>query len=105
MAQPAAVPFQLLFCFCFQAEFEWKLLGYTSEDYPGLIPYLPPCKDQPLMTGAGEELPSGLPCGVLPASLDEADIEAMPESVMSNPYSKLEIGDRYTNSQVSFNSS
>lgn len=53
------------------------------------------------MTGAGEELLVGLPCGVLPAGLTEQELEAMPEGFMVNPHKRLEIGDRYTNDQVS----
>lgn len=52
------------------------------------------------MTGASEELPGGLACGVLPGGLTEQELEAMPEGLMIGPHTCLEIGDRYTNDQV-----
>jgi hypothetical protein len=83
-----------------QAEFEYKLLGYAAEEYPGLIPYLPPCKDQPLMLGAAEEAALELPCGLLPAALAEAEVESMPDALVCSPFVQLEMGSRYTNDQV-----
>uniref|UniRef100_A0A383WQ08 HYDIN/VesB/CFA65-like Ig-like domain-containing protein n=1 Tax=Tetradesmus obliquus TaxID=3088 RepID=A0A383WQ08_TETOB len=84
----------------YKAEFEYKLLGYAAEDYPGLIPYLPPCKDQPLMVGAAEEAAGELPSCLLPASLADAEVEAMPEALAASPFVQLEMGSRYTNDQV-----
>ncbi|WIA30506.1 hypothetical protein OEZ86_000590 [Tetradesmus obliquus] len=84
----------------YKAEFEYKLLGYAAEEYPGLIPYLPPCKDQPLMVGAAEETAGELPSCLLPASLADAEVEAMPEALAASPFVQLEMGSRYTNDQV-----
>jgi hypothetical protein len=64
------------------------------------MPYLPPCKDQPLLLGSAEEAAGGLPCGLLPAGLAESEVEAMPEALAASPFVQLELGSRYTNDQV-----
>ncbi|KAF6259574.1 hypothetical protein COO60DRAFT_995334 [Scenedesmus sp. NREL 46B-D3] len=84
----------------YKAEFEYKLLGYVPEEYPGLVPYLPPCTDQPLMVGAAEEAAGRLPCGLLPAGLAGAEVESMPEALACSPFVRLEMCSRYTNDQV-----
>eukprot|EP00879_Flechtneria_rotunda_P017923 GHRR01018785.1.p1 GENE.GHRR01018785.1~~GHRR01018785.1.p1 ORF type:complete len:346 (+),score=104.55 GHRR01018785.1:2868-3905(+) len=85
----------------YKAEFEYKLLRYTIEESPGLIPYVAPSLDQPLITGATEESCNGLPGGVLPAGLaDEQQMDLMPQGLMGSPYKSLEIGSRYSNDKV-----
>ena len=87
----------------FQAEFEYKLLGYAPEDYPGFIPYTPSMEEQPLLEGPTEELLQGRPCGQLPEALLQQLREpaAVPEPLRQMPCVNLEIGNRYSNQQVS----
>ena len=78
-----------------QAEFEYKLLGYTPEDFPGLVPYLPPLLDLPLLTGAPEEAPGPRPSCPLPAAaLAEVFGGGMPEGLLRMPLAAHEIGSR-----------
>lgn len=70
-----------------QAEFEHKLLGYEPEEVPSLLAYVPLCQDQPLLSGAAEDLPGGMQCGVLPGCLTSLScMDAMPTALLRNPY-------------------
>lgn len=46
---PCDYDFSMLAPLPYAAEFEYKLLGHAEEQYSGLVAYLPPCLDQPLM--------------------------------------------------------
>jgi hypothetical protein len=70
-----------------QAEFEYSLLGYKAEEPPSLLPYIPLCTSQPLLLGAAEDLPGGMPAGMLPQCLATlSSMDAMPDAALSNPY-------------------
>jgi hypothetical protein len=78
-----------------QTEFEYKLMGYTPEDLPGLIPYTPPLLDLPLMTGAGEYGSAPRPAGLLPVlALEEAFGAGVPDALRQMPFVAYEIGSR-----------
>eukprot|EP00877_Chromochloris_zofingiensis_P012287 jgi/Chrzof1/7311/Cz02g18220.t1 len=81
-----------------KATFEYKLLDYAPEEFPGLTPYCPTAEHQPLMTGASEEEPADTPCGLLPAQLYQ--LQTMPDAVRQMPFVHLEIGSRYSDNQV-----
>ena len=70
-----------------QAEFEYKLLGYQAEEIPSLLAYVPLCQDQPLLSGAAEDVPGGIQCGVLPHCLASLSVmDALPQSLLATPY-------------------
>lgn len=85
-----------------QVPLEYKILGYTAEDFPGLTPYAPQLTDQPLLLGAPEEeggagpsaAAGGAPSGVLPAAL-MAEVAVMPDVFSQAPFTILEIGNRW----------
>lgn len=78
-----------------QAEFEHKLLGYTPEELPGLIPYMDPLPDQPLLEGAPEDTSAVQPIGVLPKAALQGLLGAgVPESLLQMPLASLDIGSR-----------
>lgn len=71
-----------------QAEFEYSLLmGYKAEEPPSLLPYVPLCRDQPLLLGAAEDLPGGMQAGLLPQGVANlTSMDTMPDAILSNPY-------------------
>lgn len=74
-------------CLYLQAEFEYNLLGYKPEEAPSLLPYVPLCRDQPLLIGAAEDEPGGMQVGMLPQCIANlASMDSMPEAVLNNPY-------------------
>lgn len=83
-----------------QAEFEYKLLGYSPEDVPSLLPYVPLCQDQPLLPAAAEDLPHGMQCGLLPGLSSMASLHehVMPVVMLSTPYCS---GGSHSHTQVS----
>lgn len=103
----AAVPqstytdFDELAPFSAKPPLEYKLLGYTAEDIPGLTCYLPPLLDQPLLEGAPEELGLGgaalVPSGTVPPL---SDYPPLPDACKQMPYITLEIGNRYSDDKV-----
>lgn len=65
------------------------LLGYKSEEIPSLLPYVPLCHDQPLLSGAAEDLlDGGMQIGQLPACLASlALMDGIPDGLLTNnPY-------------------
>lgn len=56
----------------YEAQFEWRLLGYTAEDIPALMPYVAACDDQPLLPYASDDGLAVLPWGMLPPCLADA---------------------------------
>jgi hypothetical protein len=82
-----------------QSEYEYKLLGYTPEDFPGWINYMPPMEDQPLLELAPEEAPGARPACVLPPAL-AAVSSSCPDASWQMPYVSLEVGSRYAGTQV-----
>ncbi|GLI65137.1 hypothetical protein VaNZ11_008595 [Volvox africanus] len=84
-------PFQL------KTPLEYRLLGYSPEEFPGLTPYLPPLLDQPLMLGASEEVAAAgekmEPSSIAPPL---SDYPPLPDACKNMPYITLEIGTRYS---------
>lgn len=73
----------------YKAEFEYKLLGYSPEDVPSLLSYVPLCQDQPLLPVAAEDLPHGMQCGLLPqclSSMAGLHEHVMPVVMLNTPY-------------------
>lgn len=88
---------------CWQAEYEYQLLGHAAEEFPGLMPYCLPCEHQPLMTGAEEEAAGGLACGLLPAAVAPGEeVEGLPEGLGCSPFMNLQLDARYSDPQVWF---
>eukprot|EP00775_Hariotina_reticulata_P002309 gene2309-2617_t len=92
--------FSMLHPLPYKAEFEYKLLGYTLEEYPALMAHLAPATDQPLLSGAREELPGGSACGLLPSILADAQqMDSLPQGLCSTPHGSLTLN-RITERQV-----
>lgn len=84
-----------------QTPLEYRILGYTPEDFPGLTPYLPPLLDQPLLAGAAEEAAAAgeavVPSGIVPAI---AEYPPLPDACRNMPFITLELGSRYSDDKV-----
>uniref|UniRef100_A0A7S0UT62 MSP domain-containing protein n=1 Tax=Polytomella parva TaxID=51329 RepID=A0A7S0UT62_9CHLO len=81
--------------FPMQVPLEYKMIGYQPETITGYTPYIPLLSEQPLLSGAPEELPALGPVPSGMAATPEGLTKPLPELLRTSAYAALEVGSRY----------